>query len=338
MGNAQNQNSLKSYDEILNKISTRATKETLENEKVEWLIDGLIAKNTINMFYGKAGVGKSHLLLAMVLYISKCESIKKIYYLDSDNGKITISDRGVGDIETSKIDYRYDFKAPDKYSIFDMFLNETDSLDGALICVDTIGNFTNFDIRDDSLVGSFMDKLMRLRDQKGASIIFLHHQPKQYDGENNKAYKGSTRFEDSSNESIFVGKAISLSGNEIKDKIIFDLEPQKHRIATKEIIRVIVDVKDNHSLEISDDIYAGLNEKQTITMELQEEVLSANPQGINQSKLGFEIKNLAKKYHYEIVGDNAMWNLFRKYQGYKYTITKQPKANGGFEAIYQLKQ
>ncbi|WHN18361.1 hypothetical protein QMK11_09555 [Campylobacter jejuni] len=46
------------------------------------------------------------------------------------------------------------------------------------------------------------DELQRARDN-GATIIFLHHQPKQNQDENNKAYKGATTFLDSVDEGYF---------------------------------------------------------------------------------------------------------------------------------------
>ena len=66
---------------------------------------------------------------------------------------------------------------------------------------------------------------------KGATIIFLHHQPKQYGEENNKIYKGATAFMDSVDEAWYVSK--SFMQNEDSKTLSLDLEPQKHRLDTK---------------------------------------------------------------------------------------------------------
>ncbi|WP_257936089.1 hypothetical protein [Campylobacter lari] len=46
------------------------------------------------------------------------------------------------------------------------------------------------------------NELQKIRDN-GATIIFLHHQPKQKPDENNKVYKGATTFLDSVDEGYF---------------------------------------------------------------------------------------------------------------------------------------
>ncbi len=46
----------------------------------------------------------------------------------------------------------------------------------------------------------------------GDTIIFLHHQPKQTDGKNNKLYKGATVFADSVDEAYFLSKSDDDAG------------------------------------------------------------------------------------------------------------------------------
>lgn len=87
-----------------------------------------------------------------------------------------------------------------RFHILDQLVNAR-SLRNKLIIFDSIRNFVDFDFSKNEKVTMFLHKLQALRN-RGATIIFLHHQPKQIDGENNKSYKGATAWLDSVDESF----------------------------------------------------------------------------------------------------------------------------------------
>lgn len=180
-----------------------------------------------------------------------------------------------------------------------------------------------------SKVTRYLQRLQKLR-SKGATIIFLHHQPKQYGEENNKMYKGATAFIDSVDEAWYVSKSFIQNSN--SKTLSLDLEPQKYRLDTK-AQRAIIDNK-THTIFFRDDIRIGLSQKQQITLELAQEVINANPNGIIQSDLARQIVKIANANYYEIVGKNSLWNLLAEFENKLFKIHTFTPKGGGVRKIY----
>lgn len=216
----------KKLGDILSYLSkNKITKERLAMIKSEWLIENFVYKSSLVMIYASAGSGKSWFALALANYIleqemsrmtdefvkngkfnSKCE----VYYLNADNSERTLKNRHIDNL------LKYDnfklimAKSKDRQFIVDT-LAESD-LSDKIIIFDSIRNFMgDINFNDDSAVTRFMDKLQQMRDN-GGTIIFLHHQPKQTDGKNNKLYKGATVFADSVDEAYFLSKSDDDAG------------------------------------------------------------------------------------------------------------------------------
>ena len=114
----------------------------------------------------------------------------------------------------------------------------------------------------------------------GAIIVFLHHQPKQTQGENNKLYKGATAFADSVDEAYYLCNV----GSD-KNEFLFYLEPQKCRDETKQTaFRLTPNDFCLSVLEQRDIEILTLNDKEKITLSLVREVINSCKQ-INQSTL-----------------------------------------------------
>ena len=85
-----------------------------------------------------------------------------------------------------------------------------------------------------------MADLEGLRD-KGATVIFLHHQPKQGLDKNDENYKGATAFMDSVDEAFYLqNETENAFVNE--NEMILSLKPKKKRTNTKEAV-VLIDTK-----------------------------------------------------------------------------------------------
>lgn len=309
------------------------TEESLQEaaEKSKWLIDNFLMCGSLNMVYASAGVGKSLLSLELAHFLAKRADISKVIYLDADNSKAALHRRGLGSImkfhKKKKLEY-YDACTEKNYSIFRRLKDK--NLDGVVVIIDSIRNFIRFDIKDDVKVTHFLNKLQLLRN-KGATIIFLHHQPKQYSEENNKMYKGATAFIDSVDEAWYLSKSFTQRGN--SKTLSLDLEPQKYRLDMKPQ-KVVIDTK-AHTIFFRDDMTIGLTQKQYITLELAKEIINANPNGIIQSELAKQIVKLANANYYEIVGKNSLWALLAEFNDKLFSIETFTPKGGGIRKLYK---
>ncbi|WP_334083182.1 MULTISPECIES: AAA family ATPase [Helicobacter] len=316
---------------IFSNCAKLANKEYMAQatERSKWLIDNFLMRGSLNMVYASAGVGKSLLSLELAYFLAKKPNVSKVIYLDGDNSEAALTARGLNEIvESSGAKLEYYFVNPHKYfSIFNK-LKEY-NLENVVLIIDSIRNFINFDIKDDIKVTRYLQRLQKLR-SKGATIIFLHHQPKQYGEENNKMYKGATAFIDSVDEAWYVSKSFIQNSN--SKTLSLDLEPQKYRLDTK-AQRAIIDNK-THTIFFRDDIRIGLSQKQQITLELAQEVINANPNGIIQSDLARQIVKIANANYYEIVGKNSLWNLLAEFENKLFKIHTFTPKGGGVRKIY----
>lgn len=302
---------------------------TQAERRSKWLVNHFLMRGSLNMVYASAGVGKSLLSLELAYFLAKKPNVSKVIYLDGDNSEAALTACGLNEIvESSGAKLEYYFVNPHKYfSIFNK-LKEY-NLENVVLIIDSIRNFINFDIKDDIKVTRYLQRLQKLR-SKGATIIFLHHQPKQYGEENNKMYKGATAFIDSVDEAWYVSKSFIQNSN--SKTLSLDLEPQKYRLDTK-AQRAIIDNK-THTIFFRDDIRIGLSQKQQITLELAQEVINANPNGIIQSDLARQIVKIANANYYEIVGKNSLWNLLAEFENKLFKIHTFTPKGGGVRKIY----
>ena len=200
--------------------------QDLANLQFEWLIEGFLAKQSLVMLYAQAGSGKSYFALYLSKFLLENGKVKQVFYLDADNGKRTLKERQIDKfIQIPNFIY-YAENNPNKYTIF-KHLQKASDLENILIVIDSVRNFIKDDFNKDNMMIKFFDELQILRDS-GATIIFLHHQPKQIQDKNNKLYKGATTFLDSIDEGYFLHK---IDIKEYEEFVIL-VEPQKRRDAT----------------------------------------------------------------------------------------------------------
>lgn len=306
-----------------------ATLENLNNIHFEWLIDEFLPKQSLTMIYAEAGSGKSYLALYLAKSLLEQGKVKEVIYLDGDTNEQLLKERGGKEfIKLSHFNYIY-ANNKSKYSIF-KDLEYSCDLENSLIIIDSIRNFINIDFTKDNLMSMFFDALQKLRD-KGATIIFLHHQPKQLQDENNKLYKGSTAFMDSSDEGYFLYNKIIKENEEY----ILLLEPQKQRFKTKPQAFKINAL--NLSLEKVPYLKYAETQKAQITLSLIQENLSEfKENGLSQQDLANKVKSRVEKDYIEIVGRNALWSLLDKYKGVYFNISYEAKENGGKKKIIKL--
>lgn len=314
----QNDNILSKYILNIKGLKLLDTKNT----KFEWLIPNFISKQSLNMIYAGAGSGKTMFALHLCNYLIKNNAkIDEILYFDADNGVDMLQNRQadkIVDDSNGKLKYILS----NSLSRFGLFKNinkkaKFGDLKNKLVIIDSVRNFIKGSLSKDENITKFMADLQSVRD-KGATIIFLHHQPKQGMDKNDENYKGATAFMDSVDEAYYLQ-------NETDNAIVADntmilsLKPKKRRSHTKEAV-VQIDTK-NLSLEFIKDDFFGLNEKEKISLQLAKEIVDQKSE-ISQSDLANAIQKLANKNYLEIVGRNTLWKLFDKFDGKLFKIKR----------------
>lgn len=286
----------------------KATKSSLKFVKTRWLIPHFLFAGSLNMIYGAAGSGKSIFTLSVARYLLESNLIEQVLYIDADNGEMSQKERGLDNFLCDGLEY-YFAEGLSRFEILDNLL-KAKSLKNKLIILDSIRNFVNFDFSKDEKVTMFLHKLQALR-SRGATIIFLHHQPKQVDGENNKSYKGATAWLDSVDEGFFLSnnkQVKKLNGVRLKsDEMLFSIEPQKFRVKTMaQAFKINVKRCDFNKVDY---LFVGKNHKEQITLNIALKIIASNPRGICKYDFVKEIQKYANAFYYEIVGKNNLWRL-----------------------------
>jgi replicative DNA helicase len=215
---------LKNIDEIkdiLNKYSLTA--EELKKASFEYLIDNFIVKNEITMLAARPSSGKSLTTMGFVHMILNENKVIKVIYLDGDNSKTTLNERGLSVIlekYKEKINYIQGHKNIELQEIIKQILQT--NLKDVLIVFDSIKNFMFGSDRDKNKdVSKIMELLKDLRNN-GATIIFLHHTNKPKQDIDELIYAGSSAWEEDTTN------AFILKINH--DKKAFVFEPFKKRV------------------------------------------------------------------------------------------------------------
>ncbi|MSN96331.1 ATP-binding protein [Campylobacter sp. FMV-PI01] len=160
------------------------------------------------------GSGKSLTTLYLATYMFENKVIKKVIYVDMDNGLGTLKNCGLEQILNKyegQLKYISSAKKAKKYIdpktlIFSLSATANENYKDTLIIFDSIRNFLSGSMSYDDAVMPTLDALQNMRDYY-AGVWFLNHQNKQdFTGENNKAYKGATAFFDSCDKAYFMKK------------------------------------------------------------------------------------------------------------------------------------
>lgn len=296
----------------------------LKNSKFEWLIPNFISKRSLNMVYAGAGSGKSMFALYLCDYLIKhCnDKIDDILYFDADNAEDILAARNANEV-MDRSNGKLKYIMANTLARFKIFAklnrrSKPNDFKDKVIIIDSVRNFMNFNLSKDIQVTKFLADLQGIRD-KGATIIFLHHQPKQGHNKNDEAYKGATAFMDSVDEAYYLQNesenAFVRSG-----EMMLSLKPKKKRSNTKEAVALLNTQTLN--LEFINDDFVGLSEKEQISLQLAQEIIESKGE-ISQSDLAIAIQKLANKNYLEIVGRNTLWKLFNRFDGRLFTVHRQ---------------
>ncbi|CDZ79879.1 hypothetical protein BN1013_00379 [Candidatus Rubidus massiliensis] len=179
------------------KLRTGAEIRSL-NIKIEWLIDGVIPKNAVTLFFGRGGIGKTTLAMQMCSaiasghkFLGKDTQKTTVIYVDYENSLPVLSDRlkTVGADDVLFWSSADDPKKLDQQD--DVYLHLLRKNPNSLFVFDTLRSAQDGDENDSRFMAGVMKSVRKLRDH-GATIILLHHTKKSEDD----VYKGSTAIFD----------------------------------------------------------------------------------------------------------------------------------------------
>ncbi|MGE4501960.1 MAG: AAA family ATPase [Thiomicrospira sp.] len=162
-------------------------------QKIEWLIDGVIAKGLITLIYADGGNGKSWLAAGISKYAAT--QGMSIVYLDYDTPLQSLAERGINEklVYTSdRVHFVSRGTATMRPEVFLDALEEkavSGTYKNTLIVFDSLRNFA--DINNNARAMQALDQIMNLR-EAGATVLIISHANK--DGRN---YQGSNNIRNS---------------------------------------------------------------------------------------------------------------------------------------------
>ena len=179
-------------------LKNKLTAEDLTKE-VEYLINNFLVIGSLNMFYAKAGMGKSFFTLSLALALIKTKQIKQCIYLDADNSLTALKSRGIDQLIENYPELIYIHSSKFDISpqqILDRVSEDAkqhaNAFEDTLFIFDSIRDFIGGDMNSDRDIIKIMQRLKDLR-EAGATVIYLHQTTKDSDTDS-PLFKGSTSF------------------------------------------------------------------------------------------------------------------------------------------------
>jgi hypothetical protein len=234
------------------------TKRHYDSQETSWLIEGLIAKQTITLIYAGSGVGKSYLAQAIAKRLAP--QTKLCAYIDYENRIAELKKRGVDRVDNLRYLHRATLKSQRYAIVAEMAaLANAGYYEDALIILDGAKHFVE-DIENDRRVREMINALLTMRDD-GATILIIHHTNKS--GGN---YQGSKELIDGADNALTAKKCISPLGF-----IGVSLSVGKCRDAVREAAYLIG--AEGLSLEELPEAFASADEtEQTLALQIVEEL------------------------------------------------------------------
>ncbi len=212
--------------------------------EVEYLYENFLPKNTINLWVAPASQGKSALALFLACYLLDQNKVDKVIYLDGDNQRTVLAQRGLKEIRQKYKD-RLFYYSKDMYSKkMQEYLLKTEKVKGrVLIVIDTLRALVG---PKNINKGEEAEKIMAIfRDIVNSgdkTIIVLHHVNKPPLNENGYTLadriKGATEFRDRCDIAYFFTKK-----DQDENSIYITLENVKPRLPVRQKIHFKVDIK-----------------------------------------------------------------------------------------------
>lgn len=176
----------------------------LPEQRIEFLVDGYLAKSSVTLVCGEAGAGKSTWALALACAVSKGEPFAGIktqrapvLYLDRENPLPVAQQRLREQNTRTSDDFHYwglwmqDEPAPLSHPMIVQYASECTVK--PLIIFDSLAAFNLEDENSVEKIRKFMEPARRLANQQRASVLIIHHTGK---ADGAQEYRGSSAIKD----------------------------------------------------------------------------------------------------------------------------------------------
>jgi archaellum biogenesis ATPase FlaH len=180
---------------MIDVLNTIALNSDELHQEAEFLIEGFLLKRMITMFYADGGNGKTWLSYATASYLCENNLAKAVYYLDFDNGIVTLKERQVDRLlidryHSLRYIQRSKLEVTPRELIHGLGANAVaHSYEDMVFIIDSLRDLEN--VRDDKKAMELMNDIKNIR-EAGATIMIVHHSNK--DGKN---YEGSVNIKNS---------------------------------------------------------------------------------------------------------------------------------------------
>lgn len=272
------------------------------DKKIEFLYDGILAKNMITLCYADGGNGKSWLAFALAKHCLN-NGLTTIY-CDFDNPLTVLKDRNIDQllIKPHK-NLNYVQRGKSKHTPLELLelLNQHATgrkYNDHVIFIDSLRNFCN--INNDLQTMQTMNMLMNIR-EAGATIVILHHSNK--DGKN---YQGSNNIRNSIDNMYQI---IKLESKEQQIKLHLKVKKERCNLADYAINIKARDL----NISVLDTELATMKTEEETFVNIVKQALTDN---IAQNK-GQLLKTAGKEKT-----DKTARNWLGKYEG-KYWVSKK---------------
>ena len=305
------------------RIITKNIRKVKDNEAKVSFLDNFncIPRGSLTMIYATAYTGKSSFMIGLGKDTASSKKEISYYHFDGDNTLDTAKDRGIDVIEDKFSNFNYkvvtDRKKQERFEILKQIAEcDANELRNYFIVIDSIKDFFVGDMTKDKDVNSFME-ILKVITAKGGTVVILHHQTKQIGEMNNKAWKGSTAFNDSADNTYYFS-SIKKDGH-----MVVSLEVIKKRAEITDQIFIIY--KKTHKLRKPDRdeiTIEFLSDKERYTIEIAKEIIEERVK-ISQSELIASINTRAMSLGLDVIGNNKKLKLLAKFNRKFWRIDEQ---------------
>jgi len=249
----------------------------LHEEETHFFIENFLVETAITMFYGKEKQGKSWLMYAITRMLCESDRIKKVFYIDQDNPKRQLKERGIDAlIATHKEKLKYMAKGSTPVQGIELAeaLAKPARMDAYKGCVFIYDSTRDFVRNTDSDIQSkqFMDTVKEIR-EAGGTVILVHHATK-----SGKVIDGSSEFTKSA-DNVYEVVQRGKDGEWIQ----YTLPVYRDRDAIKDMTVSVNTI--TLELRIDGEQFQGIKKDDEPFIKDVVALLAKNPSGTNQSAI-----------------------------------------------------
>jgi RecA-family ATPase len=283
------------------------------DEKVEYIKDFLYS-NSVTLIYSPPKKGKTWLGYGITTTLAKRSDIRRIIYVDMDNGLSSLAERKIDDKLINHPKIEYVSRAKISCSPIDYLKQideeaKRDNYKDVTFVFETTKDFVDTDSKSQS--EEFMKIIMRIRDA-GATVIIMHHATK----------SGSTI----SGVQVFINSPDNVYEMIQKAREENMLHFMLNVIHSRNLVKDIGVSVSTKTLELTklDEVYSTMSEYEENFVKKAKEILNKNPDGLNKKELletlGFEkddktANDTVNKF------SGKFWDCKQERRGKPYNIT-----------------